>query len=148
LGVVLDTFKPQAGGFAIVAELAKKKTFKEQFSLLLPLIILLVISIPLLPSWIYWMFAIGNTNNGIRNFSLFPYTIPIGLISLWFTWRRKDPIWGCVASLALSPYFYIHSAMPLVFLLAEKNWKWGLAANLAIWGLIFLIILGYVPVKL
>lgn len=148
LGVILDTIKPQGGVFAIVAEIAKRETLKERVRLLWPLTVCVIISIPLLGSWLHWMLVIGEANNGIRNFSLFPYTIPLGIVALWLAWKKKEPIWGCVASLALSPYFYIHSALPLVFLLAKKDWKLGLAATLVSWAIVALIIWGFIPIKL
>src|SRR5688572_11335677 len=90
LGIILDTLKPQAGLFAVVAEISKRETTRERIMLLIPLAVLVVITIPLLGSWLDWMFVIGAANNGIRNFSLFPYTIPLGIIGLYLAWRRKD----------------------------------------------------------
>lgn len=148
LGVVLCTLKPQEGLFVIPAELAKRDTWQARIRLLLPLIVLIILSIPMLANWLHWMFVIGNHNNGIRNFSLFPYTIPFGLVAAYLAWKRKDTLWGAVASLCLAPYFYIHSMMTVLFLLANRNWKWGLALNLAIWGLIGLIIVGVIPIDL
>jgi hypothetical protein len=147
-GTILDTVKPQAGIFAVVAELAKRNTNESRLKLLLPLAVLVLLTVPLLASWWHWMFIIGDMNDGIRNFSLFPFTIPLGLAGLYLTWRRKDPLWGVVASLSFSPYFYIHSLLPLLFLLADRNWKWGLAASLFTWAIVGLIIVGVIPIEL
>lgn len=148
LGAVLDFIKPQAGVFAIVAELAKRKNLEERVKMLLPLGFCLLISIPLLASWIFALTKMGHSYAVEWNFSLFPYTIPLGIVALYLAWKRKDPIWGCVASLSLAPYFYIHSFMPLTFLLAKRDWRLGLAANVASWVVVGLILIGLINIKL
>ena len=147
LGVILDTVKPQAGAFAIVAEVAKKETWRERLKLVLPLAVLAVLSVPFLLPWLNRMFAVGESAQ-IRSFSLFPYTIPLGIALLWLTWKRKEPLLGVFASLCLSPYFYIHSLMPALFLLGDRNWKWGVVMNILLWGVFALILVGVIPIDL
>jgi hypothetical protein len=38
--------------------------------------------------------------------------------------------------------------LPLLFLLADRNWKWGVVANLATWAVVALIVAGFIPIDL
>ncbi len=148
LGVVLNTVKPQAGAFANIALLAKCKTWRERVLLVAPLIIMALLTIPLWGDWIAGMRTVGYNTGVVRNFSLFPYSIPLGIIGIILAWRRQSVLWGVIASLALAPYFYIHSLMPLLFLISDRDWRIGVAVNLMLWGLVGLIVAGVVPLSL
>ena len=146
LGVILDTVKPQAGVFAILAEVSARKKTASRLLLILPLCLLALVSIPLWSGWLHNIVSVGGHQD--RSLSLFPYSLPLGIVALYLAWRRKSPLWGCIASLSIAPYWYIHSLMPLLFLVADRNWRAGLALNAASWLLVGLIISGIVPVQL
>ena len=147
-GIILNTVKPQAGIFANVAFLAKKETWRERFMLVLPLLILALLTLPLYADWLHGMRTVGYETGTIRNFSLFPYGIPVGLVGIFLAWRRKSVLWGVIASLCLAPYFYIHSLMPLLFLISNQNWRIGIAINAVLWVVFFLIASGVITMAL
>lgn len=148
LGVILNTVKPQAGVFANLALLAKCDTWPDRARLLLPLLVLALVTLPLYGAWFAGMQTISTDTGAGRNFSLFPYSIPVGVVGLVLAWRQHSVFWGVVASLCLAPYFYIHSLMPLLFLIANRDWRGGIAVNVALWGLVLLIVLGTIPLDL
>jgi hypothetical protein len=145
VGAILVTTKPQAGAFSIVADLKERKRWRERIRLLLPLFIVAAVSTLIFPHWIT---AMLGTPDRIpeRNASLFPYSIPLGIAALWLCWRKADPIWGVVASVSLSPYLYIHSVMPLLFLLADRDWRLGMLGNGLTWLVVFLSLVGVIPI--
>jgi hypothetical protein len=148
IGMILNTVKPQAGAFANVALLSQEPTWRGRFTLLMPLLILALVTIPLYGAWLGGMTTISTDTGTVRNFSLFPYSIPLGVIGLYLAWTRQSVLWGVIASLCLAPYFYIHSFMPLLFLIAHRDWRAGIAVNAAFWGILLLIVSGAVSISL
>lgn len=143
----LITTKPQAGALAFVSQL-KSKTWRQRVLLFVPISIVTVVFLFMYPDWISnVLFAVGF-NQRIRNFSLFPYTIPLAFPLLWLAYKREDPLYGVLATLCLAPYFYIHSFVPAMFLIAERNWKLGIALALLSWLVVFLIVLDIIPIDL
>ena len=142
LGPLLATVKPQATGFALVAYLRKGKL--EWF---MPLAVALVISFVIWPDWVSSMLAGGEITGTERNLSLFPYTIPLGLVALYLTWKLGDELWGVVATLSLTPYFYVPSLVPLLFLVADRDWRLGSLASLATWLLVWASMTGRIAVQ-
>jgi hypothetical protein len=146
--MILNTVKPQAGVFANVALLARCQTWRERLALVAPLVVLALLTLPLWGAWLAGMRTVGYDTGIGRNFSLFPYSIPVGIFGLVLAWRRASVLWGVIASLCLAPYFYIHSFMPLLALLTIRDWRAGLALNAALWGVIALVLWGVLPMAL
>lgn len=147
VGAVLNTTKPQVGMFSILADLSERKAWRQRVLMLLPVTIIAIVSTFIFPMWIATMF--GTTEIAPeRNATLFPWLVPLGLYGLWRAWKDEDRIWGVGATLCLAPYFYIASATPFLFLVAERNWKWGVALNLASWAFVGLVVLDVIPVVL
>jgi hypothetical protein len=134
---LLVTVKPQSAGMVVVTYLHRKRLIY-----FIPLIVAVIISFILVPDWISWMLKGGKLSQKGRNLSLFPYSIPVGLVALWLAWKREDALWGTVASLSLSPYFFIHSLLPFIFLLTDRRWWWGLIASALTWGILVLSMVG------
>jgi hypothetical protein len=147
LGAMLVTTKPQAGAFAFIGEL-REKTWKQRFLFLLPLALVVGVSTLLYPEWIDRILHPTILISGNRNFSFFPYSLILFPFALWWCWKRSDPLWGVVASLCIAPYYYVHSYLPLMFLLAERNWKLALAFSVVLWGLFALIYTGVIQLNL
>jgi hypothetical protein len=145
VGVVLQTMKPQAGGLGFVSEL-RGKSIRELIVFFLPVTVLAILGTILFPMWIGQMFGVTPLN-AERNISLFPYSIPFALYFLWRCFWDREPIWGVLASVGLAPYLYIHSLTPLIFLLAKKDWRLGVLANLATWGIVLLVLVGVLKIK-
>jgi len=149
----LLTVKPQAGALAIVGVLGKmrqqSKPLKDYVRLLLPFIVIAPILLILFPGFIQNFLGLDERLPQVTNanFSLFPYTLPLVPILLWFAYKRGDPLLGVLASLAISPYFYFHSIIPAMFMIADRNWKWGLVVNLLTWLVVFLILIKVIPIE-
>lgn len=146
IGAILVSTKPQAGGLAVLADLKKAETWRERAKLLLPVMIVALFFTLLYPNWI----AVALTTPNIaaeRNISLFPYSIPVGLVALWLCWRDADPLWGTLASLTLSPYFGMQSLVPFLVLLTDRDWRLGVGASLGLWGVVVLVVLGFLPLQ-
>ncbi len=150
LSPFLLAVKPQAGALAAVGYLGslRGKNWKEYVRVFGPVI---VIGIPLLflyPGFLHNLFVVNNRLPNISNFSLFPYTIPLAVPLLWLSYRRADPLYGALASLCVAPYFYFHSIIPSLFLIADRSWKWGVAVNVLTWVIFALIFLKVIPITL
>lgn len=146
-GMFLLTTKPQAGALAFVAAL-KDRTWRERALLVLPLAVGGGALVLLFPDWLGNVAFAAAYDQRERNFSLFPWTIPLAFPLLWLCYRRKEPLWGVLASLCLSPYFYAHSLTPALFLIADKSWKWGVALAIASRVFAALVGAGVIPMKL
>lgn len=139
-GILLASVKPQAGALAFVSAL-RGKTRREIIIFLAPIVVVTIIGTLLYPNWIGHMFTVRGSG-ATRSLSLFPFSIPFGLLALWQSWRKHDPLWGVVGTLCLSPYLYIHSLTPFIFLAADRDWRLGLLGNLATWLIVGLTLAG------
>lgn len=144
-GTILVTTKPQAGAFSIIADLKEKPNWRRRVVFLIPLAVVVTVSTFFFPNW---LFSMLDTPNLVpeRNVSLFPYTIPLGLLALWLCWRQAEPIWGVVASVSLSPYLYIHSLTPLLFLLTDRDCRWGIIGSALTWVVVLLNVSGVIHI--
>jgi hypothetical protein len=151
LSPFLLTVKPQAGALAVVGQLGKMKgkSWKEYVKVFGPFVIIGTPMLFIFPGFIHNFLIVNDRLPGLSaaNFSLFPYTIPLAIPLLWFSYKRSEPLYGALASLCISPYFYFHSVIPSLFLIANKNWKWGIAANLFTWAIFVLILIHVIPIK-
>lgn len=134
IGVIFDSIKPQVGLFVIAAEVGKRKTWRARFWLLLPLVLLALITFPL---WRDWIDTVRAMPAVFWNFSLFPYTVPLGVVALYIAIKRGDALWGAAASLCIAPYWYVGSLVPLLCLVAARNWKLGILFSVATWLIYF-----------
>lgn len=141
-GPLLVTVKPQAAGLAVIA------FFRRQGArALLPLAAAVALGFILWPGWPADMLAGDILSAEGRNLSLFPYTLPLGIAAVWLAWRRGSLLWGCVASLSLAPYYYIHSLLPLLFILANRKWWLGVLGALGSWGIVALSLAGVISLE-
>ncbi len=88
--------------------------------------------------WGPWPLNIVGTPDGPHNRSLFPWSlgITIGILA-WLRTHDSEHADGllCLASLAASPYFAIHSMLPMTVLFAKKTSRIGcLAICAATWA--------------
>lgn len=48
------------------------------------------------------------------NQSLFPWSVPLGLLAAWLAWKRDSLRWALIANLLVAPYFGLGSTLPAV----------------------------------
>jgi len=134
LQAVMLSVKPQAAGFALVAYL-----HRDRWRYLLPLAALVVAGYAL---WRWPVVLIGaNPARERWNVSQVPYTWPIGIYALWRCWRDGDLMWGCIASLSVSPYFSTISLVPLHYKVAERHRRIGVLLSVASWFYVVLVVM-------
>lgn len=143
LSPFLLTVKPQAGALAVVAQLGQMrgKSWKDYARVFAPFLVIGGLLLLLFPGFIGYMLTFNARLTEVSTFSLFPYSLPLVPPLLWLAYRRADPLYGVLASLCISPYFLFHSVVPALFLIADRNWKWGVVANLLTWGIVALVLL-------
>jgi hypothetical protein len=138
-GILLLVIKPQIGGFAVLYRLVEQYqqgSIRGVIKAVLPTLILTIIGMVM-----YGLWFVTILNNGISenlttyNSTLFPYSIPFGLIALYLSWRRKDITWAIAAGPLLSPYASFHSYVALLMPFC-KSQKWMVLAVSILWALV------------
>jgi hypothetical protein len=82
----------------------------------------------LVVSWLFWglwpkaILEFGKTQliDGWWNFSLWPYSIPVGILMVYLSIRKKDVGYGIIASPLLFPYVNGPSYIGLIAVVAAK----------------------------
>lgn len=108
-------------------------------------IVLFAVSLLFWGLWPWAIFQFGKTKliGGWWNFSLWPYSIPIGLLMVYLSIKKKDVGYGIIASPLLFPYVNGPSYIGLIAVVAAKWPKlFGLCAVVI---LLYLILAGYLP---
>lgn len=127
VGVWLLLMKPQLGIFAAIILIVKYRAWKTGAACLA----LLGVSVAL---------GMGRTTplNARWNFSLFPWSLIVGLPLLWYAWRKRDELTALGASVFVTPYLNIISgcaALPLF----RRNWKTLTIGVLISWGVFLMV---------
>jgi hypothetical protein len=112
--LIFAAIKPQVGaGIAVYwfIESWRQGGVWLVFKNFLPVSLLLIASFVFYGFWPASFFALS----GIRwNFSIFPYTVPIGLFLLWRSIIQRDPRISMPAGILISPYFTMISIASLL----------------------------------
>ncbi|MEM6281112.1 MAG: hypothetical protein AAF787_02885 [Chloroflexota bacterium] len=146
VGLLLNSAKPQIGIFSIFAELGdlwRARDWQNTVKLFMPVAIIGGAMTLLYPMWIGNMFSTTDIA-GDRNLAPFPWLLPLGGYFIWRAWRTGEKMWGVAATACIAPYFLIYSPAPLIYFVARKNWKWGLALNAASWAVFILAFNGII----
>ncbi|MBI5667576.1 MAG: hypothetical protein HZC41_06175 [Chloroflexi bacterium] len=143
LSPFLLTVKPQAGALVLVSLLGrlKGKSWQAYARVFGPFLVIGSLLLLLFPGFMGYLTTFNVRLAEVATFSLFPYTLPLVPPLLWLAYRRADPLYGTLASLCISPYFLFWSVVPTLFLIASRNWKWGIIANLLTWVVVALVLL-------
>jgi hypothetical protein len=117
-GLFILIIKPQIGIGVVLYYLFdvwKQQQFWGVVRTFAPVVIAYVISALLFPVWIERMMRNPQI---IWNRSLFPYLIPLGLLFMWISIRRKNPYFALAAGLFFAPYhsFYSYIAVQIALL--------------------------------
>jgi hypothetical protein len=108
-------------------------------------IVLLVVSYFFWGLWPRAILEFGQTQliDGWWNFSLWPYSIPVGLLMVYLSIKKKDVGYGVIASPLLFPYVNGPSYIGLIATVAAKWPKFFGLCTVVI--LLYLILAGYLP---
>lgn len=125
LGIPLLLVKPQGVFLAIVPRL-------NRWSILFILLVF-VVSVVVWGDW--WANIFAHRPNPKGNISLFPYTIPLGILLAYFGFKRKSDALLCSASLCFAPYFMAQSMLPAIAAAIREtdNWRWWTVIVVGTW---------------
>lgn len=127
------TVKPQATGLALAAYVNPQRA-----RYLVPLALASALALLL---W-RWPLVIVEQRQTItaygHNWALWRMTWPVGLWAAWRAWAQRSVMWGCIASVLLTPYLALYSLVPALVAVTRRHPKTGCALSLASWGFAFL----------
>ncbi|MBA3870588.1 MAG: hypothetical protein H0X30_15710 [Anaerolineae bacterium] len=124
--------KPQASAL-IMASWVRGRTIRQLAILFVPAIVALLLNALFYPDWLGNMVSVTGRLNQTTNFSFFPYSLIIGLPLLYLAYRKNNALYGAIASLLCSPYFFMHSLVPAFVLLTVSHKRLAIALNLFFW---------------
>jgi hypothetical protein len=103
-GLLLLLIKPQIGaGVALyyLIDLIRAKRFLGAVKAFFPVVVAFALAFVLFPIWYNRMLSLpGNPWNR----SLFPYSIPLGLLLLWLALRNRNPYFALASTPFFAPY--------------------------------------------
>jgi hypothetical protein len=127
------TVKPQATGLALVAYLRPSRV-----RYLCPLLLATALAF-LIWRWPEPIMAHEATIVGYgHNWSVAWFTWPFGLLALGVAWARGSLLWGCVASVLLTPYLALYSLVPALFAIARRHPRLGALLAAMSWAFAWL----------
>jgi hypothetical protein len=139
-GLALMLSKPQVG---IMAGLIWYKQARHKMIFLIPAITLLLISFTIWGWWIPDMLkqslASGGRSVGPWNISPFPWLVPVGLLLLYYAWKKEDELIAVAATLCLVPYFAAYSLTAIFAMMAARSPRASIIAWAILWGFFFFL---------
>jgi hypothetical protein len=124
----LLTVKPQATGLVLVTYL-----HPQRWVYLVPLALAALVAFAL---WRWPLNIVEHQDTIIgygHNWALWRHTWPLGLWAVWRAWRDRSVMWGCVASVLLTPYLALYSLVPTIYVVAREHRRAGIALSLSSW---------------
>lgn len=130
LGLPLLLTKPQGVFLAVLRRL-------NRWSLLVTVVF---VTASLLVWGRWWPHLVqGQSVVGSRhNVSLFPYSVPVGVVLLLLGIRQRSDALLCVASLCFAPYFQMASALPAIAAMVKED-RFVLGTFVATWAYFLLV---------
>ena len=131
--------KPQTGFLVVLAWMTNKR---KMILFSLAGLLTILISIIVWGNWLSKLMAnvlsVSLQEYSINdwNISLFPWTIPVGLVIVFVILKfrpQKQEILGCLATFCLSPYMAVYSLTIFYALLCSSYRKWGVILWVAFW---------------
>jgi hypothetical protein len=127
LGMFLLLAKPQVGlGLAIliIVRSWKKGGWKEILKTTFPVGLAYILSVALFGLY----FQAGNqTVTSVFNVSLWPYTLPVGAIALYYIFKNQSQAAALAAGPLLSPYLGVHSLTNYLLVLPANSVEFVIA---------------------
>jgi flagellar biosynthesis protein FliQ len=136
--------KPQVGLLAI---LSWSSFWNNKLSFFIPTLIIILISFVVWGNWLSDMLTniqnMQNAQQGLSswNASLFPWSIPIGLILIYVILKYNPidaEIFGVIATLCIVPYFAIYSTGILFALISASHKRIAIIMWVLLWAYPFL----------
>lgn len=136
-GIPILLIKPQSAFLNIIPRLNRKSIIFTGA--------VIVVSVLIWGPW--WNNIIGQAVYQHKNVSLFPYTLPLGIIVAYFGFKRKKDGLLALASLLFAPYFMMHSAIIAVAALIKESEDWRVWAAVIIgsWAYWLIMLTYFVP---
>jgi hypothetical protein len=127
--------KPQSCVFILFIWF-KKATNKLKF--VLPTLLFILASFIIWKNWPLDLLAnLKFVKEGMQStsFSPWPWGIPLGLVLLFYAWKRSDEMLAILSTWFLAPFYNIHSMTIGMTVLAARKPKVAIAVSLAIYAL-------------
>jgi len=134
-GYLLLAIKPQVLGLGAVAAWLRLDR-RDKVVVIAAVLVIVLISLLLYGNWpsilLSNMSTIADAKHGLH---LWPYGIPVGVILIGFSLKRKDAKLGGLSTLFFVPYIGLHSLFPYLALLFTMIPRiWALIVFLLLWG--------------
>lgn len=142
LGLFFISVKPQMGSVVAIlwlVEAWQSGGFRQVLRVFAPLSVILILSLGIFGLWPAHFWEISSVSEG-WNASLWPASIPIGLVLLVIMLRKRDIRFGMVASPCLSPYVLLHAWSGALAALARLPIEM-IAAVAGLWIMVLLNVL-------
>ena len=130
--VPLVLVKPQAG-FLVILLWFKHSTRKKIF--VLAILLFVFATFLIWKQWPMQMVQKIQEISGMKNVnsSFFPWSIPFGVILLYYAWKNDDELAAVGASLCVAPYFAPQSLIIGFAILAARYRKIALVVSVFLW---------------
>lgn len=134
-GLLLLIVKPQVGAGVALVWLVQAWRSHSVIRTFAPVTVALLVSIMLYGLWFARMLSLSAKG---WNTSLFPFSLPIGAVILYYALRRLRPDWAISATVLCSPYVSNPSWSGAFLSLARH--KWAMVAACVTWWIVRLTI--------
>ncbi len=130
--VPLVLVKPQTG-FLVILLWFKRSTKKKIF--IVAILLFFAATFLIWEQWPMQMLQKIQEISGMRNAnsSFFPWSIPFGLVLLYYAWKNDDELAAVGASLCVAPYFAPQSLIIGFAILAARYRKIALVVSVFLW---------------
>ena len=116
-GLLMLSVKPQVGAFAglyLLYREWRENGLPGVAKAVTPTVVLTIAFMFVYGLWFMEIVRDSAWALNVRNDTLWPWSIPFGLIALYLTWKRKDVSWSIAAGPLLFPYASFHSYVALL----------------------------------
>lgn len=133
VGLLLMAIKPQVLFLGAVVYWLNLP-HKDKLRILLPLVIVILTSFLLIGNWPIKVYELRHFISQNANISIWPYGIPIGLVMLVISIKKKDVYVAGLSTYFFTPYLVSHSLFAYsAVLFTQLSKKWSTVLFLLLW---------------